>query len=121
MAIWCLQRRTYGWPWISLKYTEKDLLEAAYSVWMQAAVHSLSCPIFCLDSISMMDNTARAALPHGNICSQDAPTEMSLEGIELRLAEASFRPSEGPGKGGDTQFDTSSVLFFRDLEEKCCV
>lgn len=101
---------------------EKDLLEVAHRMWMQAAVRGLSRPILCLISIGMMDNAAQAALPHRNICSQDTSAEMSLEGIKLRLAEDFFRPSsEGPGKGGDTQFDTSSVLFFRDLEEECCV
>lgn len=98
MAIWCLQSRTYGWPWISLQYIEKDLLEVAHRMWMQAAVRVLSHPILCLVSISLI--TAQAALPHRNICSQDASAEMSLEGIELRLAEDSGPPLRGQGREG---------------------
>lgn len=67
--------------------------------------HCLSFPFLLLSLINMMKG---AALPQ-------------QEHLEAGHSCRNGTGGAGEGRGGDTRFDTVSVLFFRDLGEECCV
>lgn len=85
-----------------------SLFQAVPHLWIDTTAGSLSCFLFLIPfplpvSINMTSGAALYKLfcHRGNICSLNAPAELSLGGIALRfMRNLSFKPSEGLGREG---------------------
>lgn len=118
-------------PWSGQELSKHTELIASGNSLPMDQHHCLQPPLFsgshplpppCLHKYDKRSCIIQTLLPHWKHLQLECSCRNVTWGNRSSFYEKPlFQALRGAREGGDTGFDTSSVLFFRDFAEECCV